>query len=186
MKWTIITIAALIVITGCIRPPDVQIAQVNEPAIIVEQGTTQTLQLDTGRSTFEFEGYGPGKSHKGTFSDWDGTVALQDNVITKVSWVVQIDSVDVGIDGLNKHLKTEDFFDAEKFPQIVFESTSIEGGSVTGNLDFHGVKKEISFAADITTTTATADFLLDTTPFGIKYIGMNKDVRIMFEMFTKQ
>ena len=51
------------------------------------------------------------------------------------------------------HLRSPDFFDAEKYPKIIFKSTKVEhvGGNkyrVTGNLTIHGVTKEEVFDAE--------------------------------------
>jgi polyisoprenoid-binding protein YceI len=51
------------------------------------------------------------------------------------------------------HLRSPDFFDAEKYPLIIFKSTKVEplGGDeyrVTGNLSLHGVTKEVTFNAE--------------------------------------
>ena len=69
------------------------------------------------------------------------------------------------------------------YPEITFTSSQVDAtsGEITGMLDFHGVEHEVTFPATITDTTITADFVLDTTPFNIKYTGVNKEVRIAFE-----
>lgn len=56
--------------------------------------------------------------------------------------------IDTREPGRDKHLKSADFFDVEKFPTITFKSTKIEpaaggGFKVTGNLTMRGVTKEV-------------------------------------------
>jgi hypothetical protein len=47
---------------------------------------------------------------------------------------------------------------------------------------FRGVSKQLEIPVNVTGTTMTAEFLLDTTDFNFKYVGVNKDVRIAFTM----
>ena len=55
-------------------------------------------------------------------------------------------SVATNVEARDKHLKSPDFFDVEKFPTLSFKSTSISnaGGklTLTGDLTLHGVTKE--------------------------------------------
>ena len=70
------------------------------------------------------------------------------------SVVVEMASVKSDDEKLTGHLQSPDFFDVAKYPKATFESTEIKKGgdkgathTVTGNLDFHGVKKSITFPA---------------------------------------
>jgi polyisoprenoid-binding protein YceI len=132
---------------------------------------------------FEFEGYAVGKSHVGTFSNWEGYLIEDSGGITGIGGSVQANSVTTGIGKLDTHLKSDDFFDVEKYPEIKFASTEIDSakGEITGNLEFRGVIKKINFPASIDENSISAEFFLDTGPFNFKYIGVNKEVRIKFE-----
>lgn len=66
---------------------------------------------------------------------------------------IDVDSIDTMNAKRDEHLKTPDFFDAEKFPQITFTSKKVEAGpaiggrpslNVTGDLTMHGVTKEVT------------------------------------------
>ena len=41
---------------------------------------SQSLKIDKSKSTFEFEGYGPGKSHIGTFDSMEGKIKLRNSM----------------------------------------------------------------------------------------------------------
>ncbi len=186
-----------LLLTGCAQPPE-EVAHaelVTEPAVqeevqppvqqtqpVVQEATPkeETTQTKRLQGTLEFEGYGPGKSHKGKFTQVNAKATLANQKIEKLEATIQADSVDTGIESLDKHLKNDDFFDVEKYPTITVESTSVTNNKITANLNFHGVEKEISFPATVTDTSVQADFLLDTTDFNFKYTAINKDVRILF------
>src|SRR5579863_2336042 len=66
--------------------------------------------------------------------------------------VASIDTRDANRDG---HLRSPDFFDAEKYPKITFKSTKVERVSgedfkVTGDLTMHGVTKQVTFDGEYT------------------------------------
>lgn len=72
------------------------------------------------------------------------------------SWVeaeVDTASIDTNDEKRDAHLRSPDFFDAEKYPKITFKSTKVqrvdgEHYKVTGNLTMHGVTKEVVFDAE--------------------------------------
>lgn len=81
--------------------------------------------------------------------------------------------------GLDKHLKSDDFFGVDKFPTASFIIKKIEGNgnnvNVTGDLTLKGVTNSINFPATLTwnadkTVSANADkIIIDRTKFGIQY-----------------
>lgn len=138
--------------------------------------------------SFNFTGYGPGKEHLSTFDDYSvSDVEFDETGLPtkgKITFVVSSVNTDAG-EMLNNHLCTDDFFDCAKYPNIVFDLVKItenEAGSytVTGNLTFHGVTKQVSFGVNRVDDTFSADFTVDTTPFNFKYTAIDKDVRIQF------
>lgn len=67
----------------------------------------------------------------------------------KVTFEADVDSVDTNTEDRDNHLKSDDFFNAEKFPKLTFESTSFEnaGGSnfkLTGNLTIRDITKKVT------------------------------------------
>jgi len=66
----------------------------------------------------------------------------------KIKLVVDTASVFTDNDKRDEHLRSSDFFDAKKYPQITFASTKIEGGTsslkVTGTLDMHGTQRTLT------------------------------------------
>ncbi|MBC8412451.1 MAG: polyisoprenoid-binding protein [Nitrospira sp.] len=125
---------------------------------------------------------------KGTFSKFTGEFELDDNNNLKdASAVISVDSIDTNIEKRDAHLKNPDFFDAAKYPEITFTTTSIESNgeqkyTITGNLTMHGVTKSIDLKAEIlgpikdpwgnTRTGLVAHGILNRRDFGLNYSKM--------------
>ena len=92
--------------------------------------------------------YGGFKDFKGGFSyDRD---APQD---AKASVVIQAASLDTNHAERNKHLRSSDFLDVEKYPEIRFTSTQYrpsgaDTGTLYGNLTLHGVTKPVAIKVE--------------------------------------
>lgn len=87
---------------------------------------------------------------RGHFNSFSGVVTVpEDRLQTTVEATVDIASIDTADANRDGHLKTGDFFDAEKFPTMTFKSTKVEpdGGDykLTGDLTLHGVTKSVTF-----------------------------------------
>jgi len=181
MKYMLILgIIALVILAGCStntipRPAPGEGSQIDESAV-----GWRSIQVD--QSVLEFEGTAVGKSHLGTFDTWTGELELENGKIVGAKGVIDAASVATGIEGLNNHLRSEDFFDVETYPEIIITSTDLQEGMMTADLTFRGITKSISFPVTITENSLSADFILDTRDFAMKYIAVNKDVRIAFTM----
>jgi polyisoprenoid-binding protein YceI len=88
---------------------------------------------------------------RGRFTDLGGTIAFDEAAPERstVAFTIQAASIDTGTPDRDAHLRSEDFFHAEKHPAITFLSTSIRalGGDayeVTGDLTMRGVTRRIS------------------------------------------
>lgn len=86
----------------------------------------------------------------GRFTKFEGTIQLDEKNIQNSNVFVNIDVASINTDNIHRdtHLRTADFFDAEKFPAITFKSTSVKEVSkgqleVTGDFTMHGVTKRI-------------------------------------------
>ncbi len=123
---------------------------------------------------------------RGKFTDFAVTADYDSSDVTKsnVTATIKAASIDTGIEARDKHLRTADFFDAEKYPEITFQSTRIvkkdKGFEATGNFTMHGVTKEIvipfvengNFVNEANKTTVrgfTGTLSLDRRDYGILY-----------------
>jgi polyisoprenoid-binding protein YceI len=118
---------------------------------IAESTTTTTWTIDPAHTTVEFS-----LKHlmistvRGHFGAVSGTIVLdeQNPAASSVTAEIDVTSIDTRQEQRDAHLRSADFFDVEKFPNIAFTSTRIEalgGGrhNVYGNLTIRDVTREV-------------------------------------------
>ena len=88
---------------------------------------------------------------RGEFHHFSGTIDLdrEHPERSTVSARIDVESIDTGIAKRDTHLRSADFFNVAKFPQITFKSsavkrTSDQAGDVTGDFTMHGVTRRIT------------------------------------------
>lgn len=85
----------------------------------------------------------------GRFKDFEGTIRYDDKDVTKssVEFTAKATSIDTGVEARDKHLRTADFFEVEKYPTLSFKSTRVErkGNAYVlhGDLTLKGVTKPV-------------------------------------------
>ena len=66
---------------------------------------------------------------------------------------IDASSIDTGMDARDAHLRSVDFFDADKYPELVFHSTGIkkvgDGYTIDGDLTMHGQTRPVTLDAEI-------------------------------------
>jgi len=179
--------------------------------------TAQSLvfTLDTAKSRVIWEG-SEGlaqikETHVGTFNLERGSLTAREGSLVGGTFVIDIRSLkntDIKSARLRlqqeTHLKSADFFDAEKFPTATFDVTnaakhsSLDSVMITGNLTMKGVSKSISFPAkvsvDSTQIQASAKFYINRKDWGMNYraeqsLGdelIRPEVGIELEIFTRR
>jgi polyisoprenoid-binding protein YceI len=87
---------------------------------------------------------------RGQFNKIVGTIQFDADNISMSSVEVSIDAAGIytGIQKRDDHLKSADFFDTEKHPNILFKSKTVESSEsnhfkITGELSIHGIKKSV-------------------------------------------
>jgi len=91
----------------------------------------------------------------GRFKTYTGKALLEEADLTKstVEFTAEVASIDTGDAKRDEHLKSPDFFDAAKFPQLTFKSSKItkagKGYKLKGALTIHGVTKEVTLDATV-------------------------------------
>jgi polyisoprenoid-binding protein YceI len=122
---------------------------------------------------------------EGFFRDSSGSIVYDpdDPTRSRVEVSVRVNSLDTRNSGRDQVLRSDDFFDARKYPTMTFVSSHVEPASerntlrMTGTLTIHGVAKQITVPVKVfgVGTQANAgqfagfetDFTIDRTDFGV-------------------
>ena len=111
---------------------------------------TRTYKIDKSHSEAIFQVRHLLTKVRGRFTDFEGAIEFNETAPEQstVHFSINATSIDTAEPDRDKHLRTADFFDVEKYPQITFRSTRItkrgaDTYDVTGNLTMHGVTKEV-------------------------------------------
>jgi len=121
-------------------------------SVSAHPGTSVKYSVDANHSTVGFsvpilDGV---SIVRGKFTDFTIDIYYDETDIIKSSVTAKIKaaSIDTGVEARDKHLRTADFFEVEKYPEISFQSTKIvkkgKGFIAVGTFTMHGVSKEIS------------------------------------------
>ena len=77
---------------------------------------------------------------RGNFADFEGTITVAENIAeSNAQATIRTASISTGNDDRDAHVKNEDFFAVEQYPEITFKTTNLNvdengNGTVTGNL----------------------------------------------------
>jgi polyisoprenoid-binding protein YceI len=101
------------------------------------------------------------------------------NSTTSIKFTADIDSIETNNEQRDTHLKSEDFFNAEKYGQVIFVGTKYDAlnnsATLYGNLTVRGITKPIRLDVDF------AGLVVD--PYGQKKAGFTINGRISRKEF---
>jgi len=145
-------------------------------------------QLDLKTSKVGWVGRKVTGKHNGEFSLKEGVLVVDGGTIKGGKFVIDINSLVVldlkeadGKAKLEGHLKSPDFFEAEKYPTATFTITAVEDmkddkgntHKISGDLEMHGVTKPINFPAKVSIdgskVKANATFQISRKTWGMAY-----------------
>lgn len=121
------------------------------------QELTGTYNFDKAHSNIGFRVLHMGLAEvPGNFTDFTGTINYDGADVTKssVEFSAKVTSVNTGVQPRDNHLRTADFFEVEKYPDMMFKSTRIEkkGNNqfiAHGDFTLKGVTKQIALPVTI-------------------------------------
>ena len=117
--------------------------------------TVGTWTIDPTHTAIEFEA-----KHlmiakvKGRFADFDGTLTIADDPTqSSVSVTIKSASIDTRTEQRDDHLRSPDFLEVDKYPELTFVSTSLEHEDgddwrINGDLTIHGVTKPVTLKTE--------------------------------------
>ncbi len=165
-----------------------------EPGAIVQRfegaaakGPSGAYPFDTAHSFIGFRvGHNGLIDVPGYFRDFTGTAHYnaEEPEKSSVEFKARATSIDTGVGRRDDHLRSKDFFEVEKYPDLTFKSTRVErrgdAWMMTGDLTIKGVTRPVSFPFNITgflppneRTGArmgiTAETTINRRDFGITY-----------------
>jgi polyisoprenoid-binding protein YceI len=192
MKWFAGNIIALLVLVG----------------LGAATSAKETYKFDSSGSTIGFNVHQFLGTTRGKFTNFSGRIEVDRERPENSSVTAQIEirSIDTRIKKRDDHLRSAEFFDAEKIPRITFTSRSVrrtgpQSGDILGDLTMHGVTKPITLHVRLLTPlTDTAhtrwsvttdpitrrDFNLMFTPALESLSGIGQTVAINIEIEAKR
>jgi len=112
---------------------------------------SETYKFDPSGSTISFAVHQFLGTTHGKFMKFSGKIEIDRDHPENSSVTAQIDvrSIDTRIKKRDDHLRSAEFFNVEKFPQMTFKSRSVkrtgpQSGDILGDLTMHGVTKPIT------------------------------------------
>ncbi len=126
----------------------------------------QTWKIDPNHSSILFNAKHSGISFvNGRFEKFEATVeggTVEDFTNAKVSFTAQVESINTGVGGRDRHLKSADFFDMENQPTVTFVSKSMTKSGdgmykVVGDLTMRGNTKQVELTAHHIGSTKNRD-----------------------------
>ena len=111
----------------------------------------EVYKFDQSHSTIGFAVHQFLGTTHGKFKKFDGKIDIDREHPENSSVTARIDvrSIDTGIAKRDNHLRSEEFFAVEKYPEITFKNRSVkqtgpQAGDIVGDLTMHGVTKPIT------------------------------------------
>ena len=147
------------------------------------------VNANKNNSTVIWTGSKPTGSHTGNVTLKDGHLLFDHGNLVGGEFTIDMTSItctDIESEKKNKylvdHLKDEDFFDVNKFPEaklVVNRVKNLEGSQfeMKGNMTIKGITNPVTFNADIkinrNSYTAIAKIIIDRTKWGVEYKSGN-------------
>jgi polyisoprenoid-binding protein YceI len=142
------------------------------------------FKVDKGATKLQWHAEKVTGEHDGNVNVKSGSLDYDNGMIKGGEFVIEMKSItctDIEDEGYNtklvNHLKSEDFFSVDKFPEAMFKVTKVEKKGdkqhITGNMTIKGITQKITFPAEVTKSedmlTAMATIKLDRSKFNVKY-----------------
>ena len=124
----------------------------------------------------------------GSLSGFEAYINFNPNDLSKsvISGSVKVSTINTGVEMRDKHLKSSDYFDAAKYPNITFKSKSFEktekGYKMTGIVKIKDVEKEVVFYFTYENKTFTATATIYANDFGVTKEKKREDSKVKIKI----
>ena len=197
-----LAVVSAVALTSCENKTETKVATEAQEGATSTEGAAE-YAVDAAASVVNWKGgktfddiKKPEEGHYGVVKLKDGSVKVNNGVLESGKFTADFatfESKDLDADTESKgkldgHLKSPDFLDVAKFPTATFEITGVkalQGGDynteVSGNLDFRGVPKNVTFKANVTVdangvSIKSEEFAINRKDFGITFTGAGGSV----------
>jgi polyisoprenoid-binding protein YceI len=85
----------------------------------------------------------------GNFSGFSGSYDLDKGVLKSLTATIKTETINTGIAKRDEHLRSADFFDVKKFPEMTFTMNSQQGNKLIGDLTMHGISKKVELTIEM-------------------------------------
>ena len=122
-------------------------------ATMAAQASSWAIDKSHSEADFSVKHMGISTVH-GSFRGVSGTIKFEagNSAVWSVEATIDVNTVDTGVAGRDKDLKSANFLDVEKYPTMTFKSTSVktQGSTylITGDLTLHGVTKPVTLSLE--------------------------------------
>jgi len=144
----------------------------------------ETYKFDPAHSKIGFSVHQFLGTTNGKFTKFEGRIEIDRDHPENSSVTARIDvhSIDTGIMKRDNHLRSQEFFAVDRYPEITFKSRSVkqtgpQAGDILGDLTMHGVTKPIALHLKLLTSpneTKQTRWAVTTDPL------KRKDFNLMF------
>ena len=177
-------------------------------AVVTLASAKETYKFDPSGSTIGFSVHQFLGTTHGKFTDFTGKIEVdrEHPETSAVTAQIDVSSIDTRIKKRDDHLRSAEFFNAEKFPHIMFKSrnvkqTGAQSGDILGDITMHGVTRPITLHVkpltpinetgrtrwSVTTDPITRrDFNLMFAPAAESVSGISQTVAINIEIDAKR
>src|SRR5438270_8051611 len=145
----------------------------------------ETYKIDTAHSRIAFSLHQFVSTVRGDFHRFSGTIEVdrEHPERSSVTARISVASIDTKIQKRDHHLLSPEFFDAGKFPEIIFKSRSVKqtgenSGDILGDFTMHGVTKPMRLHVKLATPAggdslpARTRWIVTTDPINRKDFGL--------------
>lgn len=198
MKQLTAVVAVLLLIGSCTRQPEGEQSETRQKQNVKEatEGGSK-FKVNVQKSVIKWVGSKPGGQHNGTVNLKSGTIDVNNGSIDAGRFVIDMNTIkDLDLENkgmrekLVNHLKSDDFFYTEKYPEAVFELTNVQAlndaekadngitptHKMSGNLTLRDTTQNISFKAALSVsgdklTAKSVKFLIDRTKWNVNHMS---------------